>query len=125
MSHYVFFLPKIVPLHDLLCNLLDCLPVISCSFDFVFRDKFQNQISQQQQRQSQSPILNNNQNRRNVEVKKKVWSVDTPDQQQAQQTAYNSNGNGHYSSVQQSTNGIDVRSQKEKIYINENFCIIF
>jgi hypothetical protein len=75
--------------------------------DLSFRDKFQNQISQQQQQQQSQPqINNNNQNRRNVEVKKKVWSVDTPDQQQ--QTVNHTNGNGHYSSVQQPTNGMDV-----------------
>ncbi|CAF3532217.1 unnamed protein product [Rotaria sp. Silwood1] len=80
------------------------------------RDKFQTKISQQQQqRQSQSPIHNNNQNRRNVEVKKKVWSVDTPDQQQQQQQSpqqqslYHNNANGHHPSVQQQTNGIDYR----------------
>ncbi|CAF0930923.1 unnamed protein product [Rotaria sordida] len=74
------------------------------------RDKFQNKISQQQQRPSQSPIHNNNQNRRNVEVKKKVWSVDTSDQQpQQQQMSHQTNANGHHSSVQQSANGIDYR----------------
>jgi hypothetical protein len=74
------------------------------------RDKFQTQISQQQQQQpqqSQSPIHNTNQNRRNLEVKKKVWSVDTPDQQQ--QPIYHTNGNGHYPAGQQSTNGVDYR----------------
>jgi len=80
------------------------MPATSTEFNNV-RDKFQNQISQQQQRQSQSPVHNNNQNRRNVEVKKKVWSVDTPDQQQM---TYHSNGNGHYLTVQQQ-NGIDYR----------------
>ncbi|CAF0958209.1 unnamed protein product [Rotaria sordida] len=51
----------------------------------------------------------NNQNRRNVEVKKKVWSVDTSDQQpQQQQMSHQTNANGHHSSVQQPANGIDV-----------------
>ncbi|CAF2989043.1 unnamed protein product [Rotaria sp. Silwood2] len=94
------------------------------------RDKFQTKISQQQ-RQSQSPIHNNNQNRRSVEVKKKVWSVDTSEQQQQQQqsppqqqqsppqqqqqqqlqqqTLYHNNPNGHHPSVQQQTNGVDYR----------------
>ncbi|CAF5009491.1 unnamed protein product, partial [Rotaria socialis] len=68
-------------------------------------------------RQSQSPTHNINQNRRNLEVKKKVWSVDTPDQQQQpqpqpqsqpqQQLLYHSNGNGSYPSIQQQMNGID------------------
>jgi hypothetical protein len=96
--------------------------------DLSFRDKFQNQISQQQQQQQSQPqINNNNQNRRNVEVKKKVWSVDTPDQQQQQQssppsppsppqTIYHTNGTGHYSSVQQQTNGIDVSRRRTKIF---------
>ncbi len=90
---------------------------------FLSRDKFQNQISQQQQQQrpSQSPINNNNQNRRNVEVKKKVWSVDTPTDQQPQQSQqqqmnYHTNSNGHYSSIQQQTNGMDVSKKKENIH---------
>ncbi len=89
----------------MLCNIFHFFLFILCKLDLSFRDKFQNQISQQQQ-QSQPQINNNNQNRRNVEVKKKVWSVDTPDQQQ--QTVNQTNGNGHYSSVQQPTNGMDV-----------------
>jgi hypothetical protein len=86
------------------------LHLILIRFFYLFRDKFQTQISQQQQQQpqqSQSPIHNTNQNRRNLEVKKKVWSVDTPDQQQ--QPIYHTNGNGHYPAGQQSTNGVDVR----------------
>ena len=75
-------------------------------FFFLIRDKFQNKISQQQ-RQSQSPVHSTNLNRHNVEVKKKVWSVDTPDQQQ-QPMFYHTNGNEYCSSVQQRANGIDV-----------------
>lgn len=79
----------------------------------MFREKFQNQISQQQQqvKQSDSFTQNNNQSRRNVEVKKKVWSVDTAEQSQQQSTYHvNGNGNGYHTSPQQQqTNGIDYR----------------
>ena len=86
--------------------------LFNLNFRFVLsRDKFQNQISEQQ-RQTQSAVSNTNQNRRNIEVKKKVWSVDPPEPQpQPQQqspTIHPTNGNGHHSSVQQQTNGMDV-----------------
>jgi len=102
----------------LLCNIFHFVLFILYKLDLSFRDKFQNQISQQQQQQSQPQINNNNQNRRNVEVKKKVWSVDTPEQQQ--QTVNHTNGNGHYSSVQQQTNAMDV--SRNNIY-EFNLCI--
>ena len=99
----------------------------------MFREKFQNQISQQQQqvKQSDSFTQNNNQSRRNVEVKKKVWSVDTAEQPQQQSTYHvNGNGNGYHTSPQQQqqqqqqTNGIDyhqafVKQQEELQSVRE------
>ena len=110
---YLRFRPFLhLPCHDshrLLCIIFDP------HFPFSFRDKFQNQISEQQQRQPQTTPSNNNQNRRNVEVKKKVWSVDPPDSPQPQSpTAYPTNGNGHHSSTQQQTNGLDVSQNSSR-----------
>ena len=115
------------------------------SHDFfcVFREKFQNQISQQQQqqqqpqqKQTQSPIHANNNsntntlNRRNIEVKKKVWSVDAHEQQQQpapvvqQIPPFQNNGNTHPTSafIQQPTNGIDVSI---RILLNFNKLFVF
>ena len=52
-------------------------------------------------------------NRRPIEVKKKVWSVDaTPEQQQIN---HHTNGNGYHSANQQQNNSIDVSKKNSAL----------